>query len=63
MNTAQIEANVEALMASWSKDTFIYELLLAYGVAKSTVTSRKVKIYHSTNSQIIGLVSQDMIFL
>ena len=38
MNTAQIEANVEALMASWSKDTFIYELLLAYGLAKSTVT-------------------------
>ena len=25
-------------MASWSKDTFIYELLLAYGLAKSTVT-------------------------
>lgn len=38
MNTAQIEANIEALMGSWSKDTFIYELLLAYGVAKSTVT-------------------------
>ena len=38
MNTAQIEANVEALMVSWSKDTFIYELLLAYGLPKATVT-------------------------
>ena len=38
MNVRQIEANVEALMASWSKDTFIYELLLAYGLPKATVT-------------------------
>ena len=38
MNTRQIEANVEALMGSWSKDTFIYELLLSYGVSKATVT-------------------------
>jgi hypothetical protein len=38
MNVRQIEANVGALMASWSKDTFIYELLLAYGVPKATVT-------------------------
>lgn len=38
MNVRQIESNVEALMASWSKDTFIYELLLAYGLPKATVT-------------------------
>ena len=38
MNVRQIEANVEALMGSWSKDTFIYELLLAYGLPKATVT-------------------------
>lgn len=38
MNVREIEANVEALMASWSKDTFIYELLLAYGLPKATVT-------------------------
>ena len=38
MNVRQIETNVEALMGSWSKDTFIYELLLAYGLPKATVT-------------------------
>lgn len=38
MNVRQIEANVESLVGSWSKDTFIYELLLAYGVPKATVT-------------------------
>ena len=38
MNVRQIESNVEALMGSWSKDTFIYELLLAYGLPKATVT-------------------------
>lgn len=38
MNIRQIEANMEALMGSWSKDTFIYEFMLAYGLPKSTVT-------------------------
>ncbi len=38
MNVRQIESNVEVLMGSWSKDTFIYEFLLAYGLPKATVT-------------------------
>ncbi len=38
MNTAQIETAVKALMESWSKDTFIYELLLAYGLSPSSIT-------------------------
>jgi hypothetical protein len=38
MNIAQIEANLQKLVQSFSKDTFIYDLLLAYGQPKASIT-------------------------
>jgi len=38
MNIAQIEKNLQKLMKSFSKETFIYELLLAYGLPKASIT-------------------------
>ena len=38
MNITQIEANIKKLMKSISKETFIYDLLLAYGLPKSSIT-------------------------
>lgn len=38
MNLTQIETNIEHLVASFSKDTFIYELLLAYGIQKASIS-------------------------
>ena len=35
MNIAQIEKNLQKLMKSFDKDTFIYDLLLAYGLPKA----------------------------
>lgn len=37
MNIAQIENNVQQLIKSFNKETFIYDLLLAYDTPKSTI--------------------------
>ncbi len=38
MNIAQIEANLQKLIPSFSKSSFIYDLLLAYGQPKASIT-------------------------
>ena len=38
MNIAQIEANLQKLVQSVSNETFIYDLLLAYGLPKASIT-------------------------
>ncbi len=38
MNITQIENNLKKLIKSFNKDTFIYDLLLAYGLPKASVT-------------------------
>jgi len=38
MNIAQIESNLQNLIANYTQETFIYELLLAYGLPKASIT-------------------------
>lgn len=38
MNIAQIENNLQELLKSFNRDTFIYDLISAYGLPKSTIT-------------------------
>src|SRR5690606_35080511 len=38
MNIAQIEANLQALIKSIDRESFIYDLLLAYGLPKASIT-------------------------
>lgn len=38
MNIAQIESNLQNLIASYTNETFIYEFLLAYGLPKASIT-------------------------
>lgn len=38
MNIAQIENNLQELLKSFDRDTFIYDLISAYGLPKSTIT-------------------------
>jgi hypothetical protein len=38
MNIAQIADNLEKLVESFNKDSFIFDLLLAYGTPKATIT-------------------------
>ena len=41
MKIAQIEENLTKLISNFSKEDFIYELLLAYGLPKNTITLLK----------------------
>ncbi len=38
MNIAQIESNVQDVLTYFSRETFIYDLLTAYGLPKSSIT-------------------------
>ena len=38
MNIAQVENNLQNLIKNFSKDTFIFDLLLAYGLPKASIT-------------------------
>ncbi|NGY37245.1 class I SAM-dependent DNA methyltransferase [Flavobacterium sp. XN-5] len=38
MNIAQIEENLQNLILNYTQETFIYELLLAYGLPKASIT-------------------------
>ena len=38
MNIAQISDNLEKLVESFNKDSFIFDLLLAYGTPKATIS-------------------------
>lgn len=38
MNLTQIEANLQQIISNFNKDTFVYDLLLAYGQPKATIT-------------------------
>lgn len=38
MNIAQIESNLQNILANYTNETFIYELLLAYGLPKASIT-------------------------
>lgn len=41
MNSGQIEENVKSVIENFSKEEFVFELLLAYGLPKATITLLK----------------------
>ena len=41
MNSSQVEINLKNLISTFDKETFIYELLVAYGISRTTVTRLK----------------------
>ena len=55
MNSNQIENNVAKLIKNFSKDTFIYDLLLAYGLPKATIS--RLQKGASNLSKVEGEVS------
>lgn len=38
MNITQIETNLQDLITSFDKENFIYDLLVAYGLPKASIT-------------------------
>lgn len=55
MNITQIEANLKKLISSFSKESFIYDLLLAYGLPKASIT--RLKKGNLNLSKVAGEVS------
>ena len=46
MNSHEIEHNVKRIIESFSKDDFLYDLLLAYGISKTSITRLKSGDYN-----------------
>ena len=42
MNIAQIENNLQEIIQAFNKETFIYDLLLAYGLPKASISKLKI---------------------
>jgi len=55
MNITQIESNLEDLINSLDKSEFIYDLLMAYGRAKASIT--RLKSGNLNLSKVDGEVS------
>jgi hypothetical protein len=51
MNVSKIEDNLQALIANLDEESFIYDLLLAYGLSKSAITRLKTGSYNVASSQ------------
>jgi len=51
MNVSKIEENLQALIANLDEASFIYDLLLAYGLSKSAITRLKTGSYNVANAQ------------
>lgn len=41
MNSHEIEQNVKRIIENFSKENFLYDLLLAYGISKTSITRLK----------------------
>lgn len=41
MNISQIQENLENILSSFFEESFIFELLLAYGIPRATITLLK----------------------
>jgi hypothetical protein len=55
MNIAQVENNLQNLIKNFSKDTFIFDLLLAYGLPKASIT--RLQNGNLNLSKLQGVVS------
>jgi hypothetical protein len=55
MNVTKIEENLQALIANIDEESFIYDLLLAYGLSKSAITRLKTGSYNvaSGNGEVL----------
>jgi type I restriction-modification system DNA methylase subunit len=55
MNIAQVEQNLQNLIVNFNKDTFIFDLLLAYGLPKASIT--RLQSGNLNLSKVTGEVS------
>jgi hypothetical protein len=51
MNVSKIEGNLQALIANLDEESFIYDLLLAYGLSNSSITRLETGSYNVASAQ------------
>ena len=51
MNVSKIEEDLQALIANLDEESFLYDLLLAYGLSKPAITRLKTGSYNVVSDQ------------
>lgn len=62
MNTTQIEKNLNELVKSIDKENFIYDLLMAYGISKTSITRLKKGDFNLSNKEGEVLYKKKVLF-
>lgn len=62
MNASQIEKNVTALVESFNKDKFVFDLLKAYGISKTSITRLKKGDFNLSKVEGEVLYKSKMLF-
>jgi len=62
MKIAQIESNLQNLIKSYTDKTFVYDLLLAYGIPKSTITRLKKGLSNLSKAEGELLLKKKLFF-
>lgn len=62
MNASQIEKNVKALVAEFNKEEFIFDLLKAYGISKTSITRLKKGDFNLSKVEGEVLYKSKMLF-
>lgn len=62
MNASQIEKNVKVLVENFNKDEFIFDLLLAYGISKTSITRLKKGDFNLSKIEGEVLYKSKMLF-
>lgn len=61
MNSSQVEKNLQKLIKNFSQEEFIFDLLLAYGIPKATITLLK-KGKHNLSKQENRIILKNKLF-
>ena len=62
MNSAQIEKNLEKMVGNFSAEEFVFDLLLAYGTPKATVTLLKKGRHNLSRQENITILKKKLFF-
>jgi hypothetical protein len=62
MNTSQIEKNVTALVDNFNKEEFVFDLLKAYGISKTSITRLKKGDFNLSKVEGEVLYKSKMLF-
>jgi len=62
MKSTEIQHNVQSIIDNFSKEEFIYDLLIAYGISKTSVTRLKKGDYNFAKIDVEILYKKKIFF-